>query len=433
VSLFRRRQFVRAADLAATEIALRGGRRGTITGSVDVNDETALRQSAVWACVRLRADHMSTLPVDTFRDHDGIPVEVTKKPIFDNPGGPSWPWHDWVWASQSDLDRTGNAVGVIREKNAMGLPMVIELANTREVSVQVRKTNVNGRPRTAVTWRVSGVEYGADEIWHERQFPVSGMVLGLSPIAYAAWSVGEAMSMQEFALKWFGSGGVPRARLRNSTQTITPAEAAIVKDRWRATVEGGDLFVTGNDWEYDLIQAEQAGMEWVEGRKLAVPEIARYFGCPSDMIDGAVSGGASITYANITQRNLQFLIHHLGPAVIRRETNWSRGLLPQPVYVKLNTDALLRMDPQTREATVRSQLESRQITLTEARALNNRPKYTKAQEDEVMKFFPPKGSAPGDGQQGGQQGGQQQGPPGQQQKPGQDNQQQDQGNQDQAA
>jgi hypothetical protein len=61
--------------------------------------------------------------------------------------------------------------------------------------------------------------------------------------------------------------------------------------------------------------------------------------------------------------------------------------------VKLNTDALLRMDPEAREKTIRSQLESKQITVTEARALNNRPKYTKAQEEEVEKFFPAKKAA----------------------------------------
>jgi HK97 family phage portal protein len=417
VSIFRRTQ-KRAADLAATEIALRGGRSGgTTVGSVPVTPDSALRQSAVWACIRLRADHMSTLPVDTFRDFDGLATEVSKKPIFENPGGKDWPWHDWVWASQSDLDRTGNAVGVIREKNAMGLPMVIELANTRNVSVRVRKEVVNGREFQITTWRVDGTEYTPDQIWHERQFPVSGMILGLSPIAYAAWSIGEALSMQEFALKWFGQGGVPRARLRNSQKMLKAEEADIIKDRWRSSVEGGDLFVTGSDWEYDLIQAEQAGMEWVEGRKLAVPEIARFFGCPADMIDGAASsGGGDVNYANITQKNLQFLIHHLGPTVIRREKNWSRGLLPQPVYVKLNTDALLRMDPQTREATIRSQLESKQITVTEARALNNRPKYTKAQEDEVEQFFPAKkAAAPSAGGNGNGNGG----PPGQQQKPDQ--------------
>lgn len=404
--MFRRRPQQRVADLAATEIALRGGRGGSSTGSFNVTEDSALRQSAVWACVRLRADHMSTLPVDTFRDVDGLAVEVTKKPIFDNPGGRDWPWHDWVWASQSDLDRTGNAVGIIRERNAMGLPMMIELVSTRDVSVRVRKEMVNGREFTIVTWRIGSVEYSPDQIWHERQFPVSGMLLGLSPIAYAAWSIGEAMSMQEFALKWFGQGGVPRARLRNTQNTIKPAEAAIIKDRWRSSVDGGDLFVTGSDWEYDLIQAEAAGQEWIEGRKLSVPEIARYFGCPADMIDGAAAGGGGdINYANVTQKNLQFLIHHLGPAVIRREKNWSKGLLPQPVYVKLNTDALLRMDPESRQTMIASQLTNRQITVTEARALDNRPKYTKAQEDEVMKFNPAKGTTPAAGAGGAPGGG----------------------------
>lgn len=382
MSLWRTSPRLEQRDLAALEIALRG-RNSTqgFTGSVRIDPDSALRQSAVWACVRLRADHMSSLPVDVFRDMDGIAVETNKPPILEDPGGRDWAWHDWAWASQSDLDRTGNAVGIIRERNAMGLPRLIELANTREVSVRSKKG--------VITWRIGNADYTPDKIWHERQFPVSGMILGLSPVAYAAWSIGEAMSMQEFALKWFGQGGVPRARLRNTQKTIKPQDAIDIKERWRGSVEGGDLFVTGNDWEYNLIQAAQAGMEFIEGRRMAIPDIARFFGCPADMIDGASSGGsANINYANITQKNLQFLVHNLGPAIIRRETNWTKGLLPQPRYVKLNTDALLRMDPQNREQTIRSQLESRQITVTEARAMNERPKYTPAQEIEVEKFFP---------------------------------------------
>jgi HK97 family phage portal protein len=379
-------------DAGDSELDLNNGilrRTRTDTGAVEVNQDTALRQSAVWACVRLRADHMSTLPVDVFRDLDGIAVEVPKKPqIFITPGGDAWPWHDWAWASQSDLDRTGNAVGLIVERDPLGIPRTIALQNTRTVSVRVSQQG-------DVTWMIGGKTYRPDQVWHERQFPVSGMILGLSPIAYAAWTIGEAMSMQQFAMKWFGQGGVPRARLRNAERVVPPKEAIAIKDRWRSSVEGGDLFVTGKDWEYDLIQAENAGMEWLEGRKASVPEIARYFGCPSDMIDGAASGGGGqINYANITQRNLQFLIHHLGPTVIRREHNWSRLLLPAPRYVKLNTDALLRMDPETREKTIRSQLESKQITVTEARALNNRKPYTPAEEAEVEKFFPAKKAAP---------------------------------------
>src|SRR5690349_22002342 len=42
-----------------------------------------------------------------------------------------------------------------------------------------------------------------------------------------------------------------------------------------------------------------------------------------------------------------FLVMHLGPVVSRREEALSR-LTPGPRFVKLNTDALLRMDPSSR-------------------------------------------------------------------------------------
>jgi len=32
------------------------------------------------------------------------------------------------------------------------------------------------------------------------------------------------------------------------------------------TIQNGDLMVTGNRLGYNMIQAEQAGMEWLEGR-----------------------------------------------------------------------------------------------------------------------------------------------------------------------
>ena len=70
------------------------------------------------------------------------------------------------------------------------------------------------------------------------------------------------------------------------------------------------------------------------------------------MIGGA-SGGSSLTYANVTQRNLDFLIMHLGPSVVRRERSLSQ-LLPRPRFVKLNPSALLRMDDETRAAVIKA-------------------------------------------------------------------------------
>jgi len=378
--------FTRRALPGQTASELIPPRPQTRTGSAVVTNDTALRHSAVWACLRLRANLISTLPVDVYRRVGGIQVEVPKPPVLEAPGGERVDMLEWLFASQFDLDRAGNCFGLITARDGLGFPARIELQPLSEVSVVVNDGEVTG-------YRISGRLYPPSEVWHERQYTVAGLPVGLSPVAYAAWSIGEYLSVQDFALAWFGNGGIPQAHLRNTgKKTLTQAEAADVKAKFRAATQNGDMFVSGADWEYRPIQAEQAGADWIEAKRFGVSDIARFFDVPGDLIDAAVSSG-SITYANITQRNLQFLIMHLGPAIIRREKALSR-LTPRPRFVKLNTDALLRMDPKARAEMFRTQIESRTLTPSEARELEDRPPFTDAQLAEFDRLFGPPKAAP---------------------------------------
>jgi HK97 family phage portal protein len=371
-----RRQF-QGVDATASDMipARPSGRHG----SAEVTDATAMRHSAVWACIRTRADLMASFPVDVFRRVGAIQVEMPKPPVLLAPGGKRWPYIHWMWATEADLDRCGNTFGYIVSKNALGLPQEIELIESRKVAVRQKKGE------TAVRYKVDGTEYTEAEIWHERQYPVSGLPVGMSPVAQAAYSIGEYLSIQEFALDWYASGGVPKARMRNTAKKLSPDEREVAKQWYRDTIANGDLLVTGLDWEYDMLQAEQIGMEWIEARKYGVTDISRFFGCPADLIEAAVAG-SSITYANMTQRNLQFLILNLEPAIIRRETALS-SMLPVPRYVKLNVNSLLRMDPRTRADYYHQMIESRIMTPTEAREKENLPPLTSAQVDEFAELF----------------------------------------------
>lgn len=337
-------------------------------GAIHVTETKAMTHSAYWACLRIRADLVSTFPANVYRDFGGIALEMPKPPIMVDPGGVKWDYTDWMWASNRDLDSIGNTIGLIKARNGIrtryypeGLPALIELADTRSCSI------VNYKGRTM--YRVDGKLYEEWEVYHERQYPVSGSPVGLSPLLMAAATIGEYLSLQQYGLDWFAGGGIPKAWMRNVRKGLQDDERDAAKSWYADTVRNGDLMVTGKDWEYNMIQAEQAGMEWLEGRRFGIAEVCRFLSVPPEMIHGAVSG-QSVTYANVTQANLQFLIMHLGPAVIRREKNLTK-LLPEPRYVKLNTDALLRMDPQTRQEVMRSRLETWQITNSEARALDN--------------------------------------------------------------
>lgn len=372
MSLFRRRDYV--GQTAGEMIPPRPSTSG---GAAAVTQETALRHSAVWACLRLRANLISTMPVDLYRKVDGIQVEVPKPAVLVTPGGDEVEMPEWMYSSQFDLDRAGNTVGLITARDGLNLPARIELVPISDVTVRVRK----GKKK----YRIAGTDYEPHEVWHEKQYTVAGLPVGLSPVAYAAWSISEYLSIQQFALDWFSNGAVPSAHLKNTAKTITQATADETKRRFKAAVQGRDLFVTGNDWDYEMIQAEQAGADWIAAKNFGIGDVARFFDCPSDLIDAAVSG-SSVTYANMTQRNLQFLVMSLGPAVSRREQALSR-LSSRPRFVKLNRNALLAMDPQAQASVLKTRIDSRTLTPSEARAFYDQPPLTDDQMAEFDRLF----------------------------------------------
>jgi HK97 family phage portal protein len=348
-----------------------------------INNDSALRHSSVWACLRLRANLMSTFPVEVYRKAQlGLPhIRIPTPPVILNPGGKEIDYIEWMYSTQFDLDRAGNSIGIITETNGYGLPACIEL-------VPLAWTSVNVVDNKLVEYFIRGKSYPPRCIWHEKQYTVAGFHLGLSPIMYAAWSIGEHLSIQDFAISWFTSGGIPRSHLKNDVlTTISDGQAEHIKARVKETVHSGDVLVTGKDWTYSMIQAEQTGLEWIEARKLGPVDIARFFDVPSDLIDSAVAG-SSVTYGNIVQRNLQFLTYSLGPAIVRRENSLNK-LLPERQFVKLNTDALLRLDPMTRAEMINARINSRTLALDEARLLDDKPPLTAAQIDAFHEMWPP--------------------------------------------
>ncbi|MBC2904022.1 phage portal protein [Streptomyces cupreus] len=372
--------FAREAQITSPEDLLAQSRERR-SGRVPVTNETALRNSAVWACLRLRADLMSSFPIDVYRYVNGIQVEVPKPPVLVSPGGTEMGIKEWVYSSQFDLDRGGNDFGIITERSGVigpdgrGLPGRIDLVELGSVSVR-------GNGPTITKYVIGGKEYEPWEVWHEKQYTVAGCPLGLSPVAFAAWTIEETLSAQQFARDWFAGGAVPLAELKNTAKTVDKDAARVARENFRAAVDSSGLFVHGMDWEYKPIQAVASQSSFLEARQYGAQDIARFFGCPGDLIDVAVSG-SSVTYANIGQRNLQFLIMNLGPAVGRREDAFSRRLVSGPRFVKLNTDALLRMDPEARARTIGARITNRTLTPTEARALDNLPPFT---EDDYAEF-----------------------------------------------
>lgn len=366
------------ADLIPSRLS---GRKGTER----VSREDSLRSSVKWACQRLRADLVSTTPLDVFKQRDDMLASVATPEVLKRPDG-VLDITEWLYSSQFDLDDCGNAFGLISARDRMGYPARIELIDPADLVLR--------REKGVLRYFIAGEEIPAEAIWHERQFTVSGSPMGLSPTAYAAMALTTGLSAAQFAAAWFSGQGIPAAHLRNSAKVLNATEAQAVKDKFTTTIETGDVFVTGSDWEYSVIGANASESAFDQAMKVSAQDICRYYGVPGDMVDVESTSG-SITYANVTQRNLQFTILNLGPVFTRRERTFTANLTPRGQVVKFNTDALLRMDPMGRAELQRTAIDMRRMTVTEARALENEPPLTPEQEAEFARLFPARAAQTG--------------------------------------
>ncbi|MGH7239300.1 MAG: phage portal protein [Candidatus Saccharimonadales bacterium] len=352
----------------------------TNPGAAPVSTSEAMKNSAVWGAIRLRADLISTLPWRVYRNvllpDTNTPFKIDSSP---SPMMTGVQFMHFLYASQVELDRSGNAVGIIKEWDARTkIPTKIQLVPSSAVSLMVN-------PDDEITeYKINTVSYKPEVIWHEKQYVVPGFPLGLSPVMYAAYTLQQSKSIQEFATEWFVSGQGPRASLQNTQKKINTKEAAVVAESWRASQAMDEPFIHGNDWEYKLVNAQSASSDWIEGTKLNQIDVARFFNVPADLLDAAISGGSHVTYSNVVQRNLQFLVMHLGPTITRREAALS-DMLPRPRQFEFDTDYLMRMDPMTRANWIKTQIDARAITPTEARAVFGRDPMTDDQYEEFFK------------------------------------------------
>ena len=126
MGLFRRSGVEERGFSASDVIALMNDRRRSGSMPPSVTTDSAMRLSAVWACVRLLAGLGSTLPLDQQRRRDGLTVDVPRSVLFDQPqaGTTLSTWLYQVWSS---MLTAGNAYGLVTAIGANGWPAYLSL------------------------------------------------------------------------------------------------------------------------------------------------------------------------------------------------------------------------------------------------------------------------------------------------------------------
>lgn len=371
--LFRRDQYINPT--VTSSWAARSGR--------PVRANKAMRHSVVWGAMHLRADLLSLMPIDVFRDVNRVAVQQVKPEVLVSPweiaDGQPMDISEWMYSTQMALDGHGNNIGIVHSVDGNGLPSRIEPVDPEAVSYRIKGSRI-------VEYRIHGKVENPKFIWHERQHTIAGFPVGLSPITNAALALNSGMSAQEFALEWFEGGAVPKAILKNVDKVLTKEQAADAKASFKASVENGDVWTAGKDWEYNPIAAKASETSFIEQMQYTDVELCRFFGVPADLVDVAAQNKSAVTYASISQRNLQLMVLNLGGAVKRRETALTR-LAAQSRYVKLNRSAVLAMDDKARAELFEIQIRSRTVTPDQVRQIQDQPPLTEADYTQFERLF----------------------------------------------
>jgi HK97 family phage portal protein len=350
----------------------------TTSAPLNVTTSNALRVADAYACVRLLADTISTLPWHVFRrteqgrvkagDNARI-VQLLKRP---SPGSTVV---DLISQVMVHLNVYGEAF-VRKYRGSDGEIAQLALLSPENVEVELR-----GQTIVYILDTLKGrTEHGPSDILHIKGMSMDGL-RGMSPVKQCAVALGLSSSLQQSAKVFTEQGSRPSGIL-----TIHPdahdAQLDRVREAWRAKHSGvpnqHQVAILSGDAKFTPVAFSQSDAEFLGQRELSAREVARIFRVLAWAIDAPT--GDSLTYANVSEQNRALSTLSLRPWAVRIETAISNDpdLCPGTTYVLCDFDGLQRAAPELRAQSYTAALnpETGWMRREEVRELEDLPPET---------------------------------------------------------
>ena len=330
---------------------------GRTTSGKPVNERTAMQTTAVYACVRILAEAVASLPLHVYEyQDDGGKKLVHDHPLYyllhdePNPEMTSFVFRETL---MSHLLIWGNAYAqIIRDGAGRVLGLYPLLPDKMEVQrddrgniYYVYSRNSDENP----TFKEYGnIKLKAEDVLHIPGLGFDGLI-GYSPIAMAKNAVGMTLACEEYGASFFANGANPGGVLEHPGVLKDPSK---VRESWNSVYRGVSnahkIAVLEEGMKYQQIGIPPEEAQFLETRKFQVNEIARLYRIPPHMVGDLDKS----SFSNIEQQSLEFVKYTLDPWVIRWEQSLQRSLLlpgeKGKYFIKLNVDGLLRGDYQSR-------------------------------------------------------------------------------------
>ena len=330
---------------------------GRTTSGKPVNERTAMQTTAVYACVRILAEAVASLPLHVYEyQDDGGKKLVHDHPLYyllhdePNPEMTSFVFRETL---MSHLLIWGNAYAqIIRDGAGRVLGLYPLLPDKMEVQrddkgniYYVYSRNSDENPMFK---EYGNIRLKAEDVLHIPGLGFDGLI-GYSPIAMAKNAVGMTLACEEYGASFFANGANPGGVLEHPGVLKDPSK---VRESWNSVYRGVSnahkIAVLEEGMKYQQIGIPPEEAQFLETRKFQINEIARLYRIPPHMVGDLDKS----SFSNIEKQSLEFVKYTLDPWVIRWEQSLQRSLLlpgeKGKYFIKLNVDGLLRGDYQSR-------------------------------------------------------------------------------------
>jgi len=326
------------------------GTNKSLSGEL-VDQDTALKFSAVFSCVRVLGETMASIPKHVYRTDGDNKYVNPDHPIYNlihsepNELMTAFTFYETLMAH---VTLWGNAYAeIIRSKM---IPEELKIIHPGLVTPVLYK---NGTLKYSIKVSNKGEKVRWIESMNMLHIPGLSFdgILGKSPLDIAADSIGLGLAMQRFGSEFFKNGASLTGVFEHPGKLSDKAYKHLTESlKQKATGQGErhGIQILEEGMKYAQMSIPPDSAQFIQSRNFQVNEIARIFRVPPHMIADLERS----TNNNIEHQGIEFVTYTMLPWCIRFEQEMNRKLFKESekgkAFIKCNLGGLLRGDAKSR-------------------------------------------------------------------------------------
>jgi HK97 family phage portal protein len=323
----------------------------TSTG-IRVNENTAMNSTAVYACVRILAESIASLPLPVYKRNKG--GEKERDPthplytVLHDQANTEMTAFTLKELLMSHLCTWGNAYAEIEWDGAGRIKGLWPLPPDK--TWPERNPSTKLIEYKTILSDGSGVTLSYDRVFHIPGLGSDGLV-GYSPIRMSREAIGLSLAAEEFGSRFFGNGAQLSGVLEHPGKLGDKAVEHLresFEEKYTGLSRAHRLMILEEGMKYNRIGIPPEDAQFLETRKFQLNEIARIFRVPPHLIGDLDRA----TFSNIEHQSIEFVVHTLRPWLVRWEQAIIMKLLTplerRRFFAEFVVDGLLRGDVKSR-------------------------------------------------------------------------------------